>query len=81
MALIMNIIDKRKVETELFLLNTGTAFVYETELYILITPKGESTKNSKKVALNCRVNKLVELSECIRVELVNITITIKNYES
>ena len=78
----MNIIDKRKnVQTELFLLNTGTGFMHKGELYILITPKGESTKNSKKVALNCRVNKLVELSECIRVELVNITITIKNYES
>lgn len=78
----MHIIDKRKnVQTELFLLDTGTGFMYKGELYILITPKGEATKYCNKVALNCKTNKLVELSECTRVELVSVTITIQNYEN
>ena len=77
----MNIIDKRtKAQTELFLLDTGTGFMYKNELYILITPKGETTNYYNKVVLNCQTNELIELNGRTRVELVDITITIKNYE-
>ena len=77
----MYIIDKRNVKKELFFLDTGAGFAYKNEIYIVITPKGVATKGSNKVVLNCRTNKLEELSEGVRVEPINITITVENYEN